>query len=80
MIISYDTSDKAIYIELEKKRVAKTKEFAPEVFVDFDSKGNLIGVEFLNPKTFHLPKIAKQFDMPELNKVHPKTIAEEVYA
>lgn len=32
MKISYDTLVKAIYIELEKKKVAKTKEFAPEVF------------------------------------------------
>jgi len=50
MKISYDTLAKAIYIELEKKKVAKTREFAPEVFLDFDYRGKLIGVELLNSK------------------------------
>lgn len=50
MKISYDTLAKAIYVELEKKKVVKTREFAPEVFLDFDDKGELIGVELLNPK------------------------------
>ncbi len=79
MKISYDTLAKAVYIELEKTRVAKTKEFAPEVFLDFDYKGELIGVELLNPGTLYLRKIAKTFHKPELARVHPRVIAEKAY-
>ena len=79
MKISFDTLAKAVYIELEKKKVARTKEFAPEVFLDFDYKGKLIGVELLNPGTLYLKKIAKKFHKPELTKVHPRVIAERAY-
>ena len=50
MKISFDPLAKAVYIELEKRKVAKTKEFAPEVFLDLDYKGRLIGIEILNPR------------------------------
>lgn len=79
MKISFDTLAKAVYIELEKKKVAKSKEFAPEVFLDFDYKGELIGIELLNPGTLYLKKIAKKFHRPELEKVHPRVMAEKVY-
>lgn len=79
MKISFDTLAKAVYIELEKKKVARTKEFAPEVFLDFDYKGELIGIELLNPGTLYLKKIAKRFRKPDLEKVHPKIIAEKAY-
>ena len=80
MKISFDTAAKAVYIELERKRVARTREFAPEVFLDFDYKGRLIGVELLNPGTLYLKKIAKKFHRPDLEKVHPRAIAEKAYA
>jgi len=80
MKISFDTLAKAIYIELEKRKVARTIEFAPEVFVDLDYKGELIGIELLNPGTLYLKKIAKEFHKPDLKKIHPRIIAEKVYA
>jgi len=49
MKISYDTLAKAVYIELEKRKAARDKEFTPGIFLDFDYKGELIGVELLNP-------------------------------
>ena len=79
MKISFDTLAKAVYIELEKRKVAKTKEFAPEVFLDLDYKGRLIGVELLNPGTLYLKQIAKTFHKPELKKVHPRVIAEKAF-
>ena len=79
MKISFDTLAKAVYIELEKKKVARTREFAPEVFLDFDYKGKLIGVELLNPGTLVLKKVARKFRKPELTKVHPRIIAKNVY-
>lgn len=80
MKISFDTLAKAVYIELEKRKVARTKEFAPEVFLDFDYKKRLIGIELLNPGTLYLKKIAKRFRRPELTKVHPRVLAEKAYA
>ena len=80
MKISFDTLAKAVYIELERKKVARTREFAPEVFLDFDYKGKLIGVELLNPGTLVLKQVAKKFHRPELTKVHPRAIAEKAYA
>jgi len=80
MKISFDTLARAVYIELEKKKVARTREFAPEVFLDFDYKGKLIGVELLNPGTLVLKKVARKFRKPELAKVHPRIVAEKIYA
>ena len=80
MKISFDTLAKAVYIELERKKVARTREFAPEVFLDFDYKGKLIGVELLNPGTLVLKQVAKKFHRQELTKVHPRAIAEKAYA
>ncbi|MBN2097935.1 MAG: DUF2283 domain-containing protein [Candidatus Omnitrophica bacterium] len=80
MKISFDTLAKAVYIELEKKKVARTREFAPEVFLDFDYRGELIGIELLNPATVYLKKIARKFRKPELEKVHPRVMAEKAYS
>lgn len=79
MKISFDTLAKAVYIELAKRKVSTTKEFAPEVFLDFDHKKRLIGIELLNPGTLYLKRIAKKFHRPELAKVHPR-IMEKAYS
>ena len=60
--------------------MARTVEFAPEVFLDFDYKKRLIGVELLNPGTLYLRKIAKKYHRPEVAKVHPRVMAERAYA
>lgn len=59
--------------------MVKTKEFAPEVYLDFDYKEELIGVKLLNPGKLYLKKIAKTFHKSELAKVHPRVIAEKDY-
>ncbi len=56
MKISYDTLAKTIYVELEKKKVAKTKESTLGVFLDFGYKEELIAVELLNSGTLYLKK------------------------
>ena len=48
MLISFDTETKVVYIELKDSKVAKTMEFAPEIFFDFDKNDNLLGIELLN--------------------------------
>ncbi|MFA5369995.1 MAG: DUF2283 domain-containing protein [Candidatus Omnitrophota bacterium] len=72
-------STHGVYIDIEKRKVIKTREFAPEVFLDFDYKGEFIGVELLNPCTLYLKKVAKRFHRPELAKVHPRIMAERVF-
>lgn len=79
MKIEIDTTVHAVYIELKPGKVAKTREFAPELFLDFDSKGTLMGIEMLNPGKISLKQVAEKYRVPELRKVHPKNL-EKVYA
>ena len=69
MKISIDTLAKAVYIEFKDGKVAKTKEFAPETFLDFNANGELLGVEILNPRHITLHKIAKRYHLPALNRL-----------
>jgi len=78
MLISFDTEARAMYIELKDAKVAKTEEFAPEVFLDFDEAGSLLGIELLNPGKLELHQIAKKFHAPQLRKIPTKPI-QEIY-
>lgn len=78
MLISFDTEAKAVYIELKDSKVAKTREFAPEVFLDFDEADNLLGIELLNPGKLELRKIAKKFNIPQLRKIPTKPV-QQIY-
>ncbi len=79
MIVSYDNLAEAIYINLRPGvRVAKTVEFAPETFVDLDSKGGLIGIEMLNPGRLVLRRIAKRFHRPELSRIKTRKLQQAV--
>ena len=49
MLVSFDADAGVAYVEVKEGDVAKTKEIAPEVFADFDKKGDLLGIEFLDP-------------------------------
>ena len=69
-MISFDPLAKVMYIALEEGKVKRTIEFAPETFIDLDDKGNLIGIELLNPGTLMLRKLAKKYHRPELGKIH----------
>ena len=54
MNIKYDKMANAAYLYFRHlkngKKVSKTVEIAPDLVVDFGSKGELIGVEILNAK------------------------------
>ena len=43
--------------------------------MDFDYKGDLVGVEMLNPGTMVLKKIARKFHRLELSHIHTAPIA-----
>ncbi len=67
MKITYDKIADAAYMTLRKGRVSKTVEMSDNVIVDFDKKGNLLGIEMLSAsKQFPKGSIAKKssFDIP----------------
>ena len=53
-----------MYVHLSKKKVTRTLEVAgnDEVLADYDSKGNLVGIEILSP--VKLKKIVELVDKP----------------
>jgi uncharacterized protein YuzE len=67
MNIRIDTEAKAIYLEFRPEKVARTIEFAPETFVDLDSRSRLLGIELLNPGTLdvQLRRIARRYHVPD---------------
>lgn len=75
MIVSFDTEAQAFYLKLKDTKVVRTKEFTDEVFLDFDYKGDLVGVETLNPGTMVLKKIARKFHRPELSHINTAPLA-----
>ncbi len=48
MKINYDKYADALYIEFKKAKAHKTVEKRRGVLVDFDKKGNVLGIEVLN--------------------------------
>ena len=78
--ISFDPEAGAMYIKFSLTKVAKTIELKEEVFIDVDAKGNLIGIEFLNPckADFRLKEITKVFKAPQLKSFDPKKLEEAI--
>lgn len=48
MKIEYDPEVDALYIRIQEKYVAKTREIAEGIHVDFDEDGKVIGFEILD--------------------------------
>ena len=46
-IVDYDRVADALYIKLRDGRVAYSEEAAPGVIVDYDEKGEIIGIEVI---------------------------------
>ncbi|HBV01625.1 MAG TPA: DUF2283 domain-containing protein [Candidatus Taylorbacteria bacterium] len=47
MKITYDKTVDALNVTLRRGAVARTIEFAPDVMLDFDKKGNVVHVEII---------------------------------
>ncbi|MEK7873763.1 MAG: DUF2283 domain-containing protein, partial [Chloroflexota bacterium] len=56
-IVEYDAEARALYIRLQRGKVAKTREVSQGVFLDFDSSSNLCGIEILGA-TARIPSAA----------------------
>ena len=47
--VTYDESAKALYVRVRKGKVAKTEPINDSVFLDLDTKENLVGIEVILP-------------------------------
>lgn len=59
MKVEYDRYAKALYIRLQEKERSRTVEINENLNLDMDEKGNLIGIEILNPEDYPVEKILK---------------------
>ena len=76
-LISFDPQSRAAYVKIAQGRVSSTQEKGPGVFIDLGSKGQLLGIEILEPKRIEISliqRIAKQFKIPDLAQLNPHAI------
>ena len=48
MRVRIDKQTDALYFRLDERRIVESEEVRPGVIVDYDDKGQVIGVEFLD--------------------------------
>lgn len=65
MKIRYDPDADAMYIALKKDKVDKTKEIDENTAIDFNKKGDVIGIEILFVKERN-PSILKELKVEKL--------------
>ena len=80
MIVTYDTTAKAMYFQLRPDvKVARTVR-KDSVLLDLDDKGELIGVEIIRPTNMKLRVIARKYHQPELSRVNSEKLQEALAA
>lgn len=73
MFIEYDTENQVLYLRIREGKVAKTKEYRAEVFIDLDREGQLLGIELLNLEdSKYIPQIAREYSLSGVNRIHPE--------
>jgi len=65
MKITYDPDADAMYIKLKDDKVSKTKEVDENTILDYDQKGNVIGIEILFVKE-RMPHLLKEVQVENL--------------
>ena len=65
MKIKYDPDADAMYLTLRKDKVARTKEIDENTVIDFNKKGQVIGVEILFVKERN-PSVLKELQVENL--------------
>ncbi len=48
MRLKFDQESDALYFRLDESRVVESEEVRPDVILDFDERGYVVGVEILN--------------------------------
>jgi uncharacterized protein YuzE len=64
MLFTMDTQANALYIKVKKGETSATKEVMPNVFVDYNAKSEILGIELVSPCVTTIRKIAKKFHLP----------------
>jgi len=70
MRVEYDQKANALYIQMQEKYVAKTKEVENGVLVDFDETNKLIGMEILD--------VTKRFALSDIVNLHVENLPVKV--
>jgi len=65
MKATYDSEADAMYITVRKAKVEKTKAIDRNTIVDFDNKGNVIGIELLFVKE-RIPSLLKEIPVQKI--------------
>ena len=69
MKIEYSKAADAIYVYFKEDFVAKSKEIEDGVIIDFDGKGQLIGIEVLD--------VSQRFSLADIVNVHIENLPVE---
>jgi len=75
-IVEIDTEATAAYIRLRDTKVARTEPYESEkglVMLDFDAKGNVIGIEVIGQQEFSIRELIKQVPAKASDAVLNKT-------
>ena len=66
MRIEYDREADALYIQMQEKKVTKTKEVEEGLLIDFDEENRLIGIEILDA--------TKRFALSDITNLHVENL------
>ena len=67
--ITIDPNAGAVYLKINEGKVSKTKEFSEEVFLDFNSRGKLLGIELLNPCAGTIHQISEKYHLSIIDTI-----------
>jgi len=70
MKIEFDKQADALYIYIQEKKVAKTKEVEDGILIDLDEENKLIGFEVLD--------VTKRFALSDIANLHIENLPVEV--
>lgn len=76
MVLTIDTQACALYVKLRDGDIASTKEILPDVFVDYNSKKEIIGIDLVSPCVATIRKLAKKLRLPMLKHIRKPLIDE----
>lgn len=48
MKVRVDKENDAVYFRLDESKITESEEIQPGIVLDFDDKGRVVGIEFLN--------------------------------
>jgi uncharacterized protein YuzE len=55
--VKYRPEDNAAYIRLSQQKIIDSAEVAPDVMLDYDAEGRIVGIELLDAKAQVAPEL-----------------------